>query len=101
MAADARGRPGAERRRVVGRVVAELRRIGELENTLIFVTADNGASGEGGLAGTFNETYVLNGLQTPFDLYQVRGDEFAELVSGRLRIFVASTDSGSREPCGR
>jgi arylsulfatase len=31
------------------------------------VTADNGASGEGGLAGTFNETYVLNGLQTPFD----------------------------------
>ena len=33
----------------------------------IFVTSDNGASGEGGLAGTFNETYVLNGLQTPFD----------------------------------
>jgi arylsulfatase A-like enzyme len=51
----------------VGRVVAELDRIGELENTLIFVTADNGASGEGGLSGTFNETYVLNGLQTPFD----------------------------------
>ena len=51
----------------IGRVVAELERIGELDNTLIFVTADNGASGEGGLAGTFNETYVLNGLQTPFD----------------------------------
>jgi arylsulfatase len=51
----------------IGRVVAELERIGELENTLIFVTADNGASGEGGLAGTFNETYVLNGMQTPFD----------------------------------
>jgi len=51
----------------IGRVVAELRRIGELENTLIFVTADNGASGEGGLAGTFNETYVLNGLQTPLE----------------------------------
>jgi len=51
----------------IGRVVAELDRIGELENTLIFVTADNGASGEGGLAGTFNETYVLNGLQTPFE----------------------------------
>jgi arylsulfatase len=51
----------------IGRVVDELERIGELENTLIFVTADNGASGEGGLAGTFNETYVLNGLQTPFD----------------------------------
>jgi len=49
----------------IGRVVTELERIGELDNTLIFVTSDNGASGEGGLAGTFNETYVLNGLQTP------------------------------------
>lgn len=51
----------------IGRVVKELERIGELDNTLIFVTADNGASGEGGLAGTFNETYVLNGLQTALD----------------------------------
>ena len=51
----------------IGRVVKELERIGELDNTLIFITADNGASGEGGLAGTFNETYVLNGLQTPLE----------------------------------
>jgi len=51
----------------IGRVVSELERIGELDNTLIFVTADNGASGEGGLAGTFNETYVLNGMQTPLE----------------------------------
>ena len=51
----------------IGRVVDTLERIGELDNTLIFVTADNGASGEGGLAGTFNETYVLNGLQTDFE----------------------------------
>ena len=51
----------------IGRVVETLKRIGELDNTLIFVTSDNGASGEGGLAGTFNETYVLNGMQTPFD----------------------------------
>ena len=51
----------------IGRVLDNLERIGELDNTLIFVTSDNGASGEGGLAGTFNETYVLNGLQTPFD----------------------------------
>ena len=51
----------------IGRVVRELERIGELDNTLIFVTSDNGASGEGGLAGTFNETYVLNGLQTPLE----------------------------------
>jgi len=51
----------------IGRVVETLARIGELDNTLIFVTSDNGASGEGGLAGTFNETYVLNGMQTPFE----------------------------------
>ncbi len=51
----------------IGRIVAALERIGELDNTLIFVTSDNGASGEGGLAGTFNETYVLNGLQTPLE----------------------------------
>jgi len=51
----------------IGRIVKTLERIGELENTLIFVTADNGASGEGGLMGTFNETYVLNGMQTPFE----------------------------------
>ncbi|MHC4344362.1 MAG: sulfatase-like hydrolase/transferase [Planctomycetota bacterium] len=51
----------------IGRVLEDLERIGELDNTLIFVTSDNGASGEGGLAGTFNETYVLNGLQTSFE----------------------------------
>jgi arylsulfatase A-like enzyme len=51
----------------IGRVVKALGRIDELDNTLIFVTADNGASGEGGLAGTFNETYVLNGLQTSLE----------------------------------
>jgi len=63
----------------IGRVVKELERIGELDNTLIFVTSDNGASGEGGLSGTFNETYVLNGLQTPFEAsmryYEQWGDE--------------------------
>ena len=60
----------------IGRIVDELERIGELDNTLIFVTADNGASGEGGLAGTFNETYVLNGLQTPFDSSLEQIDEW-------------------------
>jgi arylsulfatase len=54
----------------IGRVIENLKRIGQLDDTLIFVTADNGASGEGGLAGTFNETYVLNGLQTPFEANQ-------------------------------
>jgi arylsulfatase len=51
----------------IGRMIETLKRTGQYDNTIIFVTADNGSSGEGGLAGTFNETYVLNGLQTPFD----------------------------------
>jgi arylsulfatase A-like enzyme len=51
----------------IGRIIETLGRIDELDNSLIFVTSDNGASGEGGLAGTFNETYVLNGMQTPFE----------------------------------
>jgi len=51
----------------IGRIIATLKRVGVFDNTLILVTSDNGASGEGGLAGTFNETYVLNGTQTPFD----------------------------------
>ncbi|MHC4218050.1 MAG: arylsulfatase, partial [Planctomycetota bacterium] len=65
----------------IGRVVETLRRIGELDNTLIFVTADNGASGEGGLAGTFNETYVLNGLQTPFDANMRHYGDWGETTS--------------------
>ena len=51
----------------IGRMIEALKRTGQYDNTIIFVTADNGSSGEGGLAGTFNETYVLNGLQTPFE----------------------------------
>ncbi len=51
----------------IGRIIETLERIGDLDNTFIIITSDNGASGEGGLTGSFNETYVLNGLQTPFD----------------------------------
>ena len=62
----------------IGRIIETLERVGQLDNTIIMVTSDNGASGEGGLVGTFNETYVLNGLQTPFDAnwqrYETWGD---------------------------
>ncbi len=60
----------------IGRMIAMLERIGELENTFIMVTSDNGSSGEGGLSGSFNETYVLNGLQTPFDANMEHYDEW-------------------------
>ena len=60
----------------IGKVLDALERTGQLDNTLIFVTADNGSSGEGGLSGSFNETYVLNGLQTPFDANMEHYDDW-------------------------
>ena len=51
----------------IGKMIEVLKRTGQYDNTMIIVTADNGSSGEGGLSGSFNETYVLNGLQTPFE----------------------------------
>lgn len=52
----------------IGRIIETLERIGQLDNTLIFVTSDNGASGEGGLEGSHNEMFILNGIgKTPFE----------------------------------
>ena len=50
----------------IGRVVAEIERLGQLDNTLIiFVTGDNGASAEGQLNGTPNEATFFNGVEVP------------------------------------
>ncbi|NKS72671.1 sulfatase-like hydrolase/transferase, partial [Rhodococcus hoagii] len=47
----------------VGRLVEFLRDAGELENTVVFYfLGDNGASCEGRLTGTFNESRTYNGL---------------------------------------
>ncbi len=47
----------------VGRLVARLEAIGELDNTLFFyIVGDNGASAEGGPEGTYNEMMALNGI---------------------------------------
>jgi arylsulfatase len=46
----------------IGRLIASLEESGELDNTLVFyIVGDNGASGEGGLEGTFNELASLAG----------------------------------------
>jgi arylsulfatase A-like enzyme len=44
----------------IGRLIAYLEQTGQLDNTLIFVVSDNGASGEGGLHGSINENLFLN-----------------------------------------
>jgi len=45
-----------------GRVVRFLEEIGELENTLIVVISDNGASSEGGPVGSLNEMCFFNNV---------------------------------------
>ncbi len=47
-----------------GRVLDYLEESGELDNTIIVVMSDNGASGEGGPNGTFNEWRFFNGMET-------------------------------------
>ncbi|MCK9543627.1 MAG: arylsulfatase [Novosphingobium sp.] len=47
--------------REFGRIVEMLERTGQLDNTIILVTADNGASAEGGPVGTYNEVRNLSG----------------------------------------
>ena len=46
----------------IGRVLDYLEESGEIDNTLIVVVSDNGASGEGGPNGSFNEWRFFNGV---------------------------------------
>ncbi|HNM95954.1 MAG TPA: sulfatase-like hydrolase/transferase, partial [Mycobacterium sp.] len=46
----------------VGRIVDFLERTGQLDNTIIFYCADNGASGEGTPNGSVNENKFFNGF---------------------------------------
>jgi arylsulfatase A-like enzyme len=51
----------------IGRIIATLERIGELDNTLVILLSDNGASAEGGLSGTHNEMLLVNNQQTKLE----------------------------------
>ena len=46
----------------IGRLVEGLRRLGQLDNTIIIVHADNGASQEGGPFGVMHEMKFFNGI---------------------------------------
>ncbi len=47
----------------VGRLIAAIEDLGQLDNTLIFyIVGDNGASGEGTMNGLFNEMTYFNGV---------------------------------------
>jgi arylsulfatase len=50
----------------IGRLVAALEQLGELDNTLLLLMSDNGASQEGGPFGVMHEMKFFNGiLETP------------------------------------
>ena len=51
-----------------GRILDYLQESGQWENTIIIVISDNGASGEGGPNGSFNEMKFFNGI--PDDIKQ-------------------------------
>ena len=46
----------------IGRILDYLQESGQLENTIVIVVSDNGASGEGGPNGTFNEMKFFNNV---------------------------------------
>jgi arylsulfatase A-like enzyme len=46
----------------IGRLVAVLEELGDLDNTMIMLVSDNGASDEGGFFGSFNENLLFNGM---------------------------------------
>jgi arylsulfatase len=50
-----------------GRLLDTLEQIGELDNTLIMVISDNGASSEGGVTGSFNEMRFFNQVPESFE----------------------------------
>ncbi len=47
----------------IGRVLSFLEQLGELDNTLILLASDNGASAEGGEHGSFNENQFVNRVE--------------------------------------
>jgi arylsulfatase len=51
----------------IGRLLDHLEETGELDNTIVVLVSDNGASGEGGPSGSVNENKFFNGLPDPIE----------------------------------
>ena len=59
----------------IGRLLDYLEATGELENTMVIVVSDNGASGEGGPDGSVNEMLFMNGIPDNIDANLAMLDE--------------------------
>jgi len=78
-----------------GRILDYLERIGELDNTLVIFTSDNGASGEGGLHGTFNENGFFNGVPNiPYEVNSQYINEWGNRV-GVWHVTAGWTQAGN------
>lgn len=60
----------------IGRLLAALQELGDLDNTLIMFVSDNGASGEGGFFGSFNENLLFNGIPDTLEANLAHYDEW-------------------------
>jgi arylsulfatase len=60
----------------VGQLVQLLEDLGQLDNTLILLTSDNGASVEGGDQGLPNEVLFFNNVQVPLETIAATRDEW-------------------------
>jgi arylsulfatase len=67
----------------IGRVINELKRMSEFDDTLIiFVQGDNGASAEGALHGTLNELgHLVNEIEEPVEYFLEMLDEMGGPMS--------------------
>ncbi len=59
----------------IGRLLDGLESLGELDNTIIVLVSDNGASGEGGPNGSVNENKFFNGIEDDIEANLKRIDE--------------------------
>ncbi len=59
-----------------GRILDALEAAGELDNTIVIIVSDNGASAEGGLHGLYNEAAVTGGSPVSDEVNLARYDEW-------------------------
>ena len=59
----------------IGRILAFLEELGELDDTLVFVLSDNGASSEGGETGSINDARPWNMAERPVEEAIARIDD--------------------------
>ncbi|MEM7324569.1 MAG: arylsulfatase [Actinomycetota bacterium] len=96
----------------VGRLMDFLEMIGVLDDTIVMLVSDNGASQEGGQHGTLNELAYFNRIETPIESMVDRLDEiggpgiynnypwgWAQVGNTPLRFYKQNTyEGGIRDP---